>query len=354
MTPDTTPPAIFTDDDPAHPFPTASSTAASSAGPTTVPARSHSLSWVLIAAAVFALTLAVALPILVYPRFAVLPRDPQRTSVQHATGATVLVPDSKAPGNAKVLKNVPVRVRTYVAAADGSAAQSLGESVVWQIATRVEVPGHGLVNARIETVSLHRHTAEPTNCCGDRLVTSILEPNGEPLQHRGMLAFPFNLQRRSYPVWDVTLRRARIAKFVGQEQHAGLRTYKFQATTPLVGVGTRQVPGPLFGIRDAAVTAQVEYADTRTYWVEPVTGAVVSTRDKVTQQYRYGERVVTAMSADIQSEPPSQDTVNTLRTGARMMPLLRWQASIALPGIAALLLLTAYRRTRRSPRGSAH
>jgi hypothetical protein len=353
MTPDTTPTAIFTED-PAHPFPTASSTAASSAGPTAVPAPRHWWHSFLIAVAVFALTLAVALPTLVYPRFAVLPRDPQRTSVQHATGATVLVPDSKAPGRAKVLRNVPVVVRSYVAAADGSAAQSLGESVVWQIATRVEVPGHGLVNARIETVSLNRHTAEPTNCCGDRLVTSFLEPNGEPLQHRGMLAFPFNVQRRSYPVWDVMMRRARIAKFVGQEQHAGLRTYKFQATTPLVGVGTRQMPGPLFGLRDAAVTAQVEYADTRTYWVEPVTGAVVSSRDKVTQQYRYGGRVVTAMSADMRSEPPSQDTVHNLRTGARLMSLLRWQASIALPGIAALLLLTAYRRARRSPRGSAH
>src|SRR4029079_200885 len=119
---------------------------------------------------------------------------------------------------------------TYVSAAPTAASDG---SVVWKLGTSTVAPGRGLVNARVETVSLDRHTAEPTNCCGDRLVTEQGDTTGKRLYHRGYVAWPFDVQKQAYDVWDVQLNRPRVTAFIGEEQHDGFRTYRFQAVTPL-------------------------------------------------------------------------------------------------------------------------
>jgi hypothetical protein len=280
--------------------------------------------------------LAVLLPTQVYPRLAVLPDGPGTTQVQVARGGIALVPDPSAPAGAREVRDVGIKITTTVIAAPGTGSE---DSVFWQLGTRVTVAGHGMLNARLETVSLDRRTARPTNCCGDRLVTDLTQPQGVPLQHEGFVTFPFDLQKHSYPIWDVQLKRARPAAYVGEEQREGMRTYVYRADTPFTKVGTQALPGRLFGLAAASVQADAEYADQRTFWAEPATGAVVGLREVLNQRYRYGERTVTAISANLDGLPLPAGVLDDTRQGARWLPWLREGASYLLAPIGVLLLL---------------
>jgi hypothetical protein len=294
----------------------------------------------------FALVMALLLPLYAYPRMAVLPADPQQAQVQRASGATLLVPDLDAPAGARVVKNANVTVTTFVAAASDEPAPG---TVVWELATSVRADGHGLVDARVERVSLDARTAEPVNCCGDRLVTDQNDRVGKPLVHDGYITFPFDTAERDYLLWDVQLGRARLAKFMGEETREGLRTFRFEARTELEGIGRRKLPGGLFGVSTPSVTAVEEYADTRTYWVEPATGTTVDLHDDLLQQFRYGGRVVTAMSAELDSPPLDEALLKDVRMGATMLPWLRERASVVLVVLGlSLLTLWGYARSRRT------
>ena len=283
----------------------------------------------------FALLLAALLPLFVYPRLASLPADPQQTQVQESPSADVLVADPDSPAGARVVHDTPLRVTTHVSAAPGPVRD---DSVVWLLATRVTAPGHGLVNAQVERVSLNRRTAEPTNCCGDRLVTDQAQPAGRPLIHHGYVTFPFDVRQRAYDLWDVQLGRPRSAAFLGEERRDGFRTYRFETVTPPEEIGTQDLPGRLFGLRKPSVTATAVYEDTRTYWVEPVTGAVVDIHERLRQTFRYDGREVPAVSATLDSPALDGELRATLRQGAMVLPWLQGKASLVLLVVGLALL----------------
>jgi hypothetical protein len=303
----------------------------------------------------FVVVLAVLLPTFVYPRLARLPADPRQSQALTARGATVLVPDTSSPAGARVVENAQVRITTIVSGAPGELAYD--GSVVWRLATTTRVQGFGVVDARVETISLDPRTAEPTNCCGDALVTDVANPDGTPVRHRGYLAWPFDVQKRAYQVWDGQLKRSVTAAFVGEEERDGFRTYRFQAVTPMTETGTRDLPGALFGVFRPSVPATAEYQDERTYWVEPATGGVVALRDRVLQRFRYESTVVPAMAADLESEPLSPAARQQLERGALLLPWLGGRGSLflLLDALLAFAFWAGRQLLRRQPsaRGAA-
>jgi hypothetical protein len=309
------------------------------------PSRRPGLAVALVGAACFALLLAALLPLWVYPRLVQLPMDPQENEVQTAANATVLVPDLKAAAGARVIHGARVSITTFVS------APKVGDfgpgTAVWLLATRVNVAGHGLLSAQVERISLDRRTAAPTNCCGDSLVTDAAHPGGVPLVHRGYLTWPFGVQQKTYPLWTVSLNRSRPARFEGVEHRAGLRVYKFVATNSWVDTGTQALPGALFGLKAASVTATAQYADTQTSWVEPNSGAPVDMTDQVGQRYVYQGRVVTAMSADLVSAPLPAQRMRQLREGAVVLPWLRARGVVTLVVLSGLLFAAAAALVRR-------
>src|SRR6185436_15021232 len=133
-------------------------------------------------------------------------------------------------------------------------------------------------------------------------------------------------------------------RFRGEEPRDGLRTYVFRAHTPFADVGSRELPGRLFGLSAPSVQAIEQYADTRTYWVEPETGAVVDLADELRQRFTYRGHEVTAVAANLESPPLDADLMAQVRQGAAMLPWLRWRASAILVLVAlALLAPVAYR-----------
>jgi hypothetical protein len=299
----------------------------------------------------FALAAAILLPLFVYPRLAVFPNDPQAEQVLTGTGATMLMVDPKAAAGATVVHDADVTVTNFISQAPTG---SSGDSAVWQIATKVDVAGKGMGNAQVEQVSVNKHTGVPTNCCGDRLVTDQEDTSGQLLRHSGYVAWPFNVQKHSYQIWDVNLRRTKTATYMGEEERDGIKTYKFRAIVPLQQVGTRDLPGGLFGNKAPNVTADAMYSDQQTYWIQPATGDVIRLDDSITQQYTYGGKTLTAFQADLKGKKLGEDRLGPDRQAAVFLPWVRSRATLVLIPIGLILLAVgAYLALGRRRRTSA-
>ncbi len=102
----------------------------------------------------------------------------------------------------------------------------------------------------------------------------------EPVEAEGLIyKFPFATEKKDYDFWDGDVGEAVSAVYDGKDIVEGLDVYRFVQTIPETSVGTREVPGSLVGSDEASVDADEFYENTRTFYVEPETGAVVNRID---------------------------------------------------------------------------
>ncbi|MFI5952692.1 DUF3068 domain-containing protein [Cryptosporangium sp. NPDC051539] len=318
------------------------------------PPRPHRiLRSVLIGLGVFFLVVAVLLPLYVYPRVALLPSDPQQQQQLRATGAKILMPDANDPAGARLLEDVDVTVTNYMAKAPD--ADDSDDNNVWDLATEISVPGHGMVNARVERISVDPHNAVLTNCCGDRIVSSLEEPAGKPLKHQGYVAWPFEVEKHSYQVWDVNIERSVTANYVGEATRQGIDTYVFKTNVERQRAGSMELPGGLFDSTEPSVDAEAWYTDSKTYYIEPASGNVILVDDDITQEYVYEGKSLTAFDANLKGVPMSGDTLTEARQAAALLPWLRSRASIVLVllGLAFFVVAFVIGRPRRSKHAAA-
>jgi hypothetical protein len=117
-----------------------------------------------------------------------------------------------------------------------------------------------IVSITTDRVAADRKTAESVNAqkYGENV-------NGDTsVKHVGLsYKWPFHAKKQSYKFYDPSSGQSPDAKYVGTEKIAGLNLYKYQADItnidlPLPGVN---IPG--------------KYSDSRTVWIDPVTGVIV-------------------------------------------------------------------------------
>jgi hypothetical protein len=173
----------------------------------------------------------------------------------------------------------------------------------------------------------------------------------------GLVTFPFNSKKTDYQVWDVNLGRQRTAVYSGMGVRDGIRVNLYTASTSWSPVGTRELPGSLFGLRTPSVTADGEYMDRRTYFVEPNTGATLDVSETLDQRYVFAGKSVTAISAQLESPSLPKTRLDQVRQGTLILPWLRARASIVL-GVAAVVAFVGAtvlirRRTREREPGGA-
>lgn len=293
----------------------------------------------LLGAGAFLLVVAALLPLYVYPRVATLPADPQNEQILKGSGATVLWPDPEAPAGARVLTGVDVTVTNFVSAAPG--VESPDGDNVWDIATQINVDGRGMLQSRVERLSIDPRTTESTNCCGDRIVTTEEEPDGKELRHEGYYTFPFDTQKQTYQIWDSSAERAADAKYVGESTKDGIDVYLFRREIPRQRIASRELPGGLFGSTEPNVDAEGWYANTRTYWIEPASGDVIGIREEITQQYVANGQTVTAFEAKMDSVRNAADRLDQARQASSLLPWLRGRASVALALLGLVLIVAA-------------
>lgn len=82
--------------------------------------------------------------------------------------------------------------------------------------------------------------------------------------HTGLVnKFPFNTQRKSYPMWDSVLQKSVTASFAGTAEIDGLSTYRFIVRVPRTKA-------------EIAQNTEGTYQMDKTIWVEPKTGAIIN------------------------------------------------------------------------------
>ncbi|MGC4895169.1 DUF3068 domain-containing protein [Micromonospora sp. DT31] len=97
--------------------------------------------------------------------------------------------------------------------------------------------------------------------------------------------FPFDTSKRDYDVFDRDLKKPFSARYTGTEKIKGIETYRFEQRIQNEVLNTPQdsIQTLIGKFAPGATSGQVVYSNTRTLWVDPVTGAYVKVRE---QQYK--------------------------------------------------------------------
>lgn len=155
--------------------------------------------------------------------------------------------------------------------------------------------------------------------------------------------FPFNTQKQTYQFWDGTLKQALPAEFDEETDIDGLKVYKFTQTIEPTKTGTIDVPGNLAGgTADETITADRIYANTRTLYVEPVTGAIIKGGEAQDSYLEVdGVRGATTTKATLEyTDDHVQENVDEYKGKAALLSAVK--TTIPLVGsILGLLLMLA-------------
>jgi len=282
--------------------------------------------------------LIVAAPLLKWyaaPQLIKAPLDQYSTTVSQANGATFL--------DISTLSVLTGQQLTASRTVRGDVAAGNSDVAVWDVFVRVAAAENKLVTATTDRVAFDRRTSEAVNCCGEHV-------NGDKsVRHQGIeYKFPFGAKKQTYQYFDTTLRGATPMEYQGEEELAELDVYRYVQRIEPTKIAELDAPGVLLGRPEPAVASDRFYSNTRTVWVEPVSGVVVKGQEEqlstVRAQQGAGELVVTqatlvfndqtiAEQADNASEARSRISILTF-TG----PLVSLLIGIVLVVIGVLLL----------------
>jgi hypothetical protein len=101
--------------------------------------------------------------------------------------------------------------------------------------------------------------------------------------YRGQIyKFPFHTEKKDYEYFDRDLRQALPIRYQGTEDVGGVEAYRFQQVIPNeeLNLGADRVSGLLGVFSPGASSGKVVYSNTRTVWVEPVSGSYVKVREQ--------------------------------------------------------------------------
>ncbi|MFI6826055.1 DUF3068 domain-containing protein [Kribbella sp. NPDC050241] len=287
---------------------------------------------VLIGLGVFFVGIAALARFYAYPTLAVAPADQIAHTVSIGKDATIF---SAADLKSKTGVELEARrtVRGDVVAAEKISKALNRKVVVFDTAVvtddskNYQFPDDSSKTAELplsfvqERVVLDAHTGEavrwnPTgdDNSGEYIATTLekadrLKPGQNTALfagHQGLvLKFPFGTEKKTYPFWDTTLRKAFPIEFKREEPLDGLKVYVFEQEIPKKEVPQAkplEVPGSLVGDSGKdSVIVQRTYKNTRTLWVEPVTGAIIKGREQQLATIAYeGQDKLTATQVTIE------------------------------------------------------
>lgn len=202
-----------------------------------------------------------------------------------------------------------------------------------------------MVDASQARYAFDGHTSEMLDCCDANV-------DGEPLTVTDSvmpLKFGFGVEKRDYNYFDSTLMAAPTAKYTGTDEIDGLEVYVFEQVIEPTQIGEMEVPGDLVGSDDETFVAPRYYANTRTLYVEPVTGAIVDGEEQQLQTLRGpdGTDQLTIIEATLsQTDDNVANSVATAKDGKSQLslinttiPLIAFILGLVLIGLGLFLTL---------------
>ena len=232
----------------------------------------------------FLITMAALVKWYAYPTLAVVPLD--QTSVSISVGH-----DLTYFSKADLEEKVDTLTSTIRVVGDVKAAEEEGDDVaVWNKATITTTSDGTVVGGDTIRVAIDRTTGESVDCCNANV--DDVATNFDGL----VFKFPFNTQKQAYAWWDEDLGKTVELQYDGSEDIDGLTTMRFTGSVDPTAIGTQALPSRLIGLpAGSMVTTEEWYANERTYWVEPETGAIIKAIENPNTVFKYqGEEKIVA------------------------------------------------------------
>ena len=237
-------------------------------------------------------------------KIAKVPLNLDATLVSDGTG-TAFDPASLMREKFVIDRDVPMALQEQVSVESPSNADVVTLQVGSTLRRTDKQKDEGLLLALVDTVTINRSTAEAVSSESNpggavqkpRSIDDDQPPTNIALPHSGLTyRFPFDTEKRTYPVFDPIAQKEFDANYDGEEDVNGLTTYRFSQNVGYDADGKLVEPikySSLFdddadsdvtasasmwglpGEPDERITMARYYAAQRTFWVDPVSGTIV-------------------------------------------------------------------------------
>lgn len=184
--------------------------------------------------------------------------------------------------------------------------------------------------------------------------------------------FPFDTEKKTYPFFDPIAQKAYDANYEGEEDVNGLTTYRFTQNVGYDDDGKLTDPIPYASLydndEDSQVTARAElwgvpaedpaepvtmdryYAAQRTFWVDPVSGTIVKSkdhgfhyyaRDALKPEVTFADFTLTSNEETVESQvAAARDEGDTVGLWGRILPITF--TALGLVGLVGGVLLGSF------------
>lgn len=272
-----------------------------------------------------------------------VPLDIDTTLVSDGTG-TAFDPASLLGERFVVDRDVPMAFQQQITVESPSNADVVTLQVGSTLRRTDKQQDNGLLLAMVDTVTMDRSSAmavsSETNPGGavqkPRAIEDDQPPTNIALPHDGLTyRFPFDTEKKTYPLFDPIAQKAYDANYDGEEDVNGLTTFKFTQNVGYDSEGKLVEPveyaslyeddadaqvtarAALWGVEgdpEAPITMGRYYAAERTLWVDPVSGTIVKSdehayhyyaRDALRPEVTFADYTVTTNEESVESQVAS-------------------------------------------------
>ncbi len=276
-------------------------------------------------------------------RISKVPLDIDTTLVSDGTG-TAFDPASLLGERFVVDRDVPMAFQQQITVESPSNADVVTLQVGSTLRRTDKQQDNGLLLAMVDTVTMDRSSAMAVSSESNpggavqkpRAIEDDQPPTNIALPHDGLTyRFPFDTEKKSYPLFDPIAQKAYDANYDGEEDVNGLTTYKFTQNIGYDADGKLVEPVKYASLyeddADAQVTARAAlwgvegepeepitmsrfYAAERTLWVDPVSGTIVKSdehgyhyyaRDALRPEVTFADYTVTTNEESVESQVAS-------------------------------------------------
>jgi hypothetical protein len=219
----------------------------------------------------------------------------------------------------------------------GNAAAGSSSTAVWNQFTYIYDQTNKLpIQQTSRTMAFDRRTAQLVNCCGANV-------NGDSsVKQSGYagIVLPIGTEKKTYPVFVPDVKKAVPFAYAGIDAVGGTEAYRFVANIPPTQNGTQTVPGSLVNQSASSVTLPQFFQAQITYWIDPVTGALlnVTENQKLTLRDSTGAQALLLFDANLVATTASvdrllaidNDQVSRASFVSTLLPLLSAMAGLIL------------------------
>jgi hypothetical protein len=233
----------------------------------------------------------------------------------------------------------------------GDVKDATDDRVVWDEATVVNDVTHNRKSIDItdRRSAFDARTGEAVNCCGVNVGKAPVKLEGQ------IYKWPFDVEKKTYKVFNATAKQAFDATFVREEKVNGLDTYVFEQNVPPTKTSTLTIPASIIGVTDVSGDVQVDrwYDGKTTYWIEPVSGSPVKQevqRHEVLKTQDGVERSPAFVATAQMTEATVNELVSKAQDAKGQINLIRNTIPLVLliVGIALILAGVVVGRRRRA------